>query len=68
MLLLRTERQVIFSAGGLQNDDVKMSEKQLDVLKIVNSQRPPWGWHRVCRNICRGKKSVKESVVHLLDW
>jgi hypothetical protein len=38
------------------------------ILKIVNSRRPAWGWHRMCRNICSGKKSVKESVVHLLDW
>jgi hypothetical protein len=42
-------------------------EKQLDVLKIVNSRRPPWGWHKVCRNTCRNKKSLKKSVVHLLD-
>ena len=45
-----------------------MSEKQLDVLKIVNSRRHSWRWHKVCRNICRDKKSMKESVVNLLDW
>jgi hypothetical protein len=28
----------------------------------------PWGWHKVCRNICRCKKSLEEGVVHLVYW
>jgi hypothetical protein len=48
--------------------NTKHNKKQFDVLKIVNSRLTPWGWHKVCRNVCRGKKLIKESVVHLLDW